>query len=42
MAALAVNIIRHKMRSMQADNMTSREAVKEQFKSFQDYEEDFM
>lgn len=27
---------------MQADNMTSREAVKEQYQSFQDYEEDFM
>jgi len=27
---------------MQADNMTSREAVKEQYQSFQDYEDDFM
>lgn len=26
----------------QADNMTSREAVKAQYQSFKDYEEDFM
>jgi len=28
--------------TLQADNMTSREAVKQQYQSFQDYEEDFM